>query len=264
MMTQMTQQPKVRSQDIKKALSVRHRLDLFLTEVKNGPTMTGLKVIDALAVAKSWSKPCISGYEIKVSRNDFIRDTKWPAYLEMTNRFSFVCPKGLISPDDLPKNVGLIYFNPDKGTLYTKRAPIFRQIDLPENMLYYLLMNRVDSASYPFFNNKAEYFKEYLENKSGNKGLGKAVKTKLTKEVDSLQRKVDRLEKENRMLSKDAEAAREVEVLLNNLGIYVFNSSEIPKHVKGLIRSNLPTSTRNAIKRINEDLSKIVSSMEGQ
>ena len=53
---------------------------------------------------KSW------GYEIKVSRGDFLQDKKWKDYLQFCNYFYFLAPKGIIKPDELPKEIGLIEF----------------------------------------------------------------------------------------------------------------------------------------------------------
>jgi hypothetical protein len=81
----------VRSCDIKLALSKRHKDDYFLTEVKDGPTMGASHArIDAWAMKKSWSKPLVWGYEIKVSRSDFLNDTKWPAYWGYSIRHDYL------------------------------------------------------------------------------------------------------------------------------------------------------------------------------
>jgi len=48
------------------------------------------------------------GYEIKVSRSDFLGDDKWDNYLKYCNYFYFVAPKGLIGKHELPDGVGLI------------------------------------------------------------------------------------------------------------------------------------------------------------
>lgn len=48
-------------------------------------------------------------YEFKVNRYDFLNDKKWQNYLEYCNKLIFVCPKGIINPDELPKGIGLIY-----------------------------------------------------------------------------------------------------------------------------------------------------------
>ena len=50
----------------------------FMTKVKTGSTWfnPNLKIIDAVSIKKSWKKPCIIFYEVKVARSDFVNDEK--------------------------------------------------------------------------------------------------------------------------------------------------------------------------------------------
>lgn len=169
-------QNRVRADMIKLALSKRHTRDSFFTEVKNGPTHTSheLLIMDAVAFKKSWANPCIMGYEIKVSRSDFLGDEKWRGYLQYCNQFSFVCPRGMIEPDELPDDIGLIYYNPDKETLYTRRKATHREIDPPLGMMMYLIM-RWDGQKHPFFTTEREYFEALRADKKDRKELGRFV-----------------------------------------------------------------------------------------
>ena len=91
---------KVTAFEIKKALGKRHGdREFFITECKNGPTGVArgqLLLFDAIAIYKSWSRPQIRGYEIKVSRRDFLRDAKYTQYLPYCHEFYFVTPTGLV------------------------------------------------------------------------------------------------------------------------------------------------------------------------
>lgn len=93
---------KVTSTDIKLALKDMHsgRASYFITECKTCstyfPDPQGLLIFDGLAITKSYTKPNIIGYEIKVSRSDFLQDNKWHLYLQYCNEFFFVVPKGLV------------------------------------------------------------------------------------------------------------------------------------------------------------------------
>ena len=57
--------------EIKRALAEKHYKDFFITECKSGPTQIAaagtLKILDGLAIKKSWTAPCFTGYEIKVT-----------------------------------------------------------------------------------------------------------------------------------------------------------------------------------------------------
>jgi hypothetical protein len=64
--------------------------------------------IDALLLEtrKRW----IRGFEIKVSRGDFLQDDKWQLYSQFCSSLSVGCPYGLIKPDEVPAPYGLAYF----------------------------------------------------------------------------------------------------------------------------------------------------------
>lgn len=125
---------------------------VFYPEVKSGPSWgqnnKKLFILDAVAIKKSWSRPCIYGYEIKVSRSDFFRgkDIALREYTKYCHKFSFVCPPNVIKLDELPGDVGLIYYSPEHDCLFEKRRAMHRKVDLRSaeitNMLYYLALYR--------------------------------------------------------------------------------------------------------------------------
>lgn len=53
-------------------------------------------------------------YEVKLTRSTWISDNKYQKYLNCCNKLYIACPKGIISKDELPKEVGLITRN-DNG-----------------------------------------------------------------------------------------------------------------------------------------------------
>ena len=48
------------------------------------------------------------GYEIKISRSDFLSDKKHMRYLDFCTFFYFIAPKGLIKAEELYSTIGLI------------------------------------------------------------------------------------------------------------------------------------------------------------
>ena len=49
------------------------------------------------------------GYEIKMSRSDFLHDEKWTSYLPNFHYFWFAIPEpGIVLPEELPDDVGLL------------------------------------------------------------------------------------------------------------------------------------------------------------
>lgn len=188
-----TANARVRADLIYKALAKKHKRDVFIGEVKTGRTWDAprghLGIIDALAIKRSWTNPCITGYEVKVSRGDFMRDEKWPKYVAMCHRFYFVCPKGIVEPEDLPAGIGLLWYNPEKGTLYTRVAANYRVMEeLPTDMLYYIILSKTDSDRHPFFSDTREYLEAWLEDKEERYAFGIRVSDKLAKAKKELER----------------------------------------------------------------------------
>lgn len=203
---------KVKAQEILHALSKRHWEDFFTTEVRDGPSYTQYVIMDALAIKKSWKNPCFTGYEIKVSRSDFIRDTKWPAYLNMCHEFYFVCPKGMIQPEELPDEVGLLWFNPESKSFYTKRKARYRKIEITNNMLMCVIMSHLSSDRHPFYSSAREFFEGWLENKRVSSELGYRVRSemvnrmvKITDENVRLKSKLQMYEEQEKLLEKIAD-----------------------------------------------------------
>ncbi|WP_339060066.1 MmcB family DNA repair protein [Tepidibacillus marianensis] len=183
----------VTSSDIKKALAKKHRdREFFITECKNGPTGTGLLQFDGLAIYKSWAHPNIVGYEIKVSRSDFLRDNKFFRYMPYCHELYFVVPTGLIDRMELPNDIGLMYYNPETKALTTKKKAIHRKIEVDANMLLYIIMNRLDSDRLPFHSTQAEYWRDWLDNKISNRELGWQVKSKLLNQIRELEQENQR------------------------------------------------------------------------
>ncbi|WP_238649740.1 hypothetical protein [Paenibacillus piscarius] len=218
----MTKPAPVRADLIKKALADRHKDDFFMTEVKDGPTQSvrhHLK-LDALAIRKSWSKPLLSGYEIKVSRSDFLRDDKWMGYLPLCHEFSFVCPAGLIKPEELPEQVGLIYYNPEKETLLTKRKAVYRLVDIPANMLMYIIMNRLDNDRHPFFSDQREQIEAYIKDKVNRYNLSESYKHKIAVRLADMEKEVAEIRRKNERFDKTQAAYDRLRKLAEQAGCH--------------------------------------------
>ena len=64
---------------------------------------------DVLGI-KRWDRE-IRIWEVKSCRADFVSDKKWESYLPYCTHFAFAAPEGAISPDELPKEIGLVEFS---------------------------------------------------------------------------------------------------------------------------------------------------------
>lgn len=250
MRRQLTPCP-VRAEDISLALSKKHSSDFFMTEVKNGPSgWSGSNVrMDAVAIAKSWTHPCIYGYEIKVSRQDFLNDKKWPIYKDQTHSFSFVCPKGLIDPKEDSEDGGLIYYSEQTSKLYTRKKAKYRECEMNAGMLLYIIMNRLDSDRYPFFSSKEEYLKAYIRNETDKEQLGWSVGSKMADDIQALAEKNRMLERELNALEDMREAFNEIHRTLEEAGI-ICSVYTMPKEIRKLTQDGVPNSVEIELKRI--------------
>lgn len=111
----------------------------------------------------------------------FYRINKWHLYLQYCNEFYFVVPKGLVKKEELPDHVGLIYFNPDTKALRTVKKALYRQIEEPVGVYKYIIFSRLEEDRIPFYNDRAEYCKDYLEDKVVKSAIGQRLRHKVSK-----------------------------------------------------------------------------------
>lgn len=205
----------ISSQTICRALHAHHAEDFFFAEVKSGSSWhpaggQRLAIMDALAIKKSYARPCWTGYEIKVSRSDFQRDSKWTAYLPFCNRFYFVCPKGMITKDEIPAPAGLIWYDPENKKLHTVKATAYRQVEVSKDILLYLLYSRLESDRHPFFSDQRLYWESWLEDKKHRHELAHKVKSALWKQLRELEIEAHKKQLEHERVQLNLNALYEV------------------------------------------------------
>lgn len=170
------------AETLEKLLKSRHSKDVFVTECKNGCSYNGHLRMDAWVMTKSWSNPLCICYEIKVSRSDFLNDTKYRGYLPYCNEFYFVCPPKLIMPNEIPKDCGLLWASTTGTRLYNKKKSPYRDVVIPEDLFRYVLMCRsmIQKNEYSFKPSTGkEFWLEWLKAKEGDLELGDRVGKKL-------------------------------------------------------------------------------------
>jgi len=64
-------------------------------------------------------KRLIRGFEIKLSRADFLGDQKWQLYSEFCSSLSIACPRDLIKPEEVAKPFGLVYISSEQRGGYS-------------------------------------------------------------------------------------------------------------------------------------------------
>jgi len=133
------------SDEILKVIKRHHSKDIVVPECKTGPTWynNNLLRLDAWVMERSWINLNMIGYEIKISRGDFKADKKWKKYLLYCNQFYFICPWGMIKPEEIDNNdVGLCWISKNRHRMYFKKQSRRRDIEIPISLLLHIIINR--------------------------------------------------------------------------------------------------------------------------
>lgn len=195
----------VTAKEILDLLAVRHADAVFVPECKNGPSQgSNHNRMDAWVMNKSWSAPLTIGYEIKVNRQDFLRDQKWHSYLPLCNEFYFVTPKDVIEPSELPQEAGLLLASENLKRLYIKKKAPRRPGDINVDVFRYVLMCRARITRKEIQpddpNDKLEYWKRWLEKSKESRDIGYMVSQRMSDLWREMERRCDELERENKAL----------------------------------------------------------------
>lgn len=95
---------------------------------------------DVIIIKPSYTRFCVSIFEIKISRSDFlsdIRSGKWMGYLKHCHRFYFAVAQGVAKKEDIPEEAGLIIRGPN-GWQVQKGAPVIDN-EIPQETLMSML-----------------------------------------------------------------------------------------------------------------------------
>jgi len=237
------------SLDIKKILEKKHKDDFFLCEVKTTATVRGLGIVDAFAMKKSWAHPCITIYEIKITRNDFIRDQKWMKYLPFCNEFYFISPKDLIKESEIPKDAGLYYVSKARVKV-VKKAP-YRSEPIDNDIFRYVLMNRIDEDRYPFHRDKAHYLQDFIDHKITFHQLGEKVSWEIARQLRDKEREVDRFKEKAKKFDKIVEVLKKY-----NINEY-FPEEKINQILSGELSAGIKQELMNFLNKTIKEAQKL-------
>lgn len=180
----------MRSDEVIKALKHHYRDSkrFFMEQVKNGASRTGqdMVIMDGVAILKSWVKYKIIGFEVKVSRWDFLQDTKRHSYLNYVHEFYFVVPEWLVSKHEIPEWIGLMYVMPD-GSMKIVKRPKYMIKDIPTDFFKYIIFSKLnnDYTYQPEPMSRGE-IRKYLDDKKDDIEIWKLLRTKLARKVSDL------------------------------------------------------------------------------
>lgn len=177
--------------DIISMLETRHKDDAFFSEVAIN---SGQRRMDAWAMKPSYTKSLITAYEVKVSRSDFLHDTKMQEYMPYCNQMYLVAPKGVVKDGELPEGFGFILAT-EKRLLTKIKAPV-REVEIPEGFWRALIVNRLKNkdkmlsdSDYELMRRvkKVNDFTAYKEGKAEFKDIGKHISEKLQRELRQIE-----------------------------------------------------------------------------
>jgi len=207
---------------------------------------------------RSWIKPNIFGYEIKVNRNDFLKDEKWRLYLDYCTDFYFVCPRGLIDKSELPAEIGLVITSTNAKRLFTIKKAITRDVQIPEELYKYILMCRSEIRSE--HDNKDEYWRHWLAARDEEKSIGHRVSKKI---MELVEKRIDVVDIENKRLKRETENLKQIKDFMLSIGFDEKNLREnfdwdLKPRLKQFaqqIPNELPSQMRTTINSL-ENISK--------
>jgi len=250
---------KFRSIDLIKLLAIKHSDDVFLSEVG---VRSGGQRMDAWALKVTYKCLNAIGYEVKVSRSDFVNDEKWRTYLRYCTRFYFVCPSGVIQPEELPDDTGLYWVAKTGSRLLRKKLAPFRDIHLSEEFWMSLIFNKMTPGKNQRTCDKTEYWKAWLEAKKEKSELGYNVRGKLREVV---KHQIEQVGIKNRELCDENRRLEWTKEILEELGITDLTSWRTSKasisHRVEKFLGGLPSGFGGDISRLLSDLKTVQSSL---
>jgi len=260
----------MRADLILRALARRHTSDIFLTEVKTGPTLTAskgeLRRIDALVIKQSWARPLFTAYEVKVSRSDFLNDDKWTEYLPYCHRFYFACPAGLIQRDEVPDPAGLAWVDPDTLEVSVRKAARSRMIDIPWELLYYIVISKLESDRHPFFSSQREMLEVWVEDKTKRKWLGLEVATRMAERVREAEYAIFRAEIAERELERYKKGFSQLWAVMKECGwpvLPIFTDEGLDRVTLSSLREAFSVGSSPVVNRlINDAIEKLKMAKE--
>lgn len=223
---------KITAHTLATLLREKHKDDLFFSEISCGHDVfeasCGNARLDHWAMKKSWSNPNYIGYEVKVSRADFMQDTKWPIYLNSCTQFYFVVAPDVCDVSEIGEQAGLMVVSKNGKRLVTKKkAPRLKpKRERIYNMMKLALMRQGDGIpQIDKLNQHPHQILDYLENAQEDKIVGSRVAHQLKHTRDLLDRRETQLQADKKKSEELLRIARE-------LGISEHDLAYIPERAK--------------------------------
>lgn len=197
------------AQHLKQLLADRHCADAFVPECKMGSV--GSRSLDGWVLLPTWSPLTTIGYEIKVSRSDWLQDQKFEEYRAVCHLFFVVAPKGVIERQELPSGVGLL--EPiGSGTgerLVMRLKPARNEPDskkLVSLMAHALMWKRAEGDHKRMDRQRqAAFWREWVEQKQDFHRVGRNVRGRMRKMLSEAIEQRDQATRQSAALQEAAD-----------------------------------------------------------
>jgi len=131
-------------------------------------------------------------------------------------------PSGLLHKDEIPDNMGLIYYNPETGKLLKKKNALYREIEEPVGVYKYIIFSRIEQDRNPFYSSQKEYAKAYLEDRAEKNYIGTRLKSKMAHDLADAYERLERL----KSVEEEIELLKRIKKVMNENGIYCWFSDD--------------------------------------
>ncbi len=204
------------AKDVIKLLQSRHSKDVFFSEIAVDGRES--KRMDGWALKPSYTQKLVTGYEVKVSRSDFLQDNKMYEYMGYCNQMYLVAPAGVCRLEEIPEGFGFVLATENR--LLTKKKAPYREVEIPESFYRGLLCNRAKNDFMRMSDMEIELhrrvgmistFENYVEGKYGLKELGSSVAKKLYTDsiyIEEEKQKIESMKNEKEHWEKFSNALR--------------------------------------------------------
>lgn len=159
----------------------------------------------------------------------------------------------MIQPEELPKEIGLIYFNENTEQLRTVRKAAFRTIEIPRTMLEYIIMAKVDSDRHPYFNTQREELEAWVQDCLDRKSLSRHVQQKLRQQLNEIEMNERDIDDKRWLSEREKQIWHELREELERRGVN-FETYQWKEHLQTVLIGSVPATTEGWIDQLYHDL----------
>lgn len=247
--------------ELNRLLAARHSDGVYVPECKMGAA--GSRTLDGWALLPTWSPLTTIGYEIKVSRSDWLQDQKYEEYRACCHLFFVVAPAKIVQRGEIPAGVGLLEpIGDGTGRRLVMRVKAVRQAPddakLARLMAYALMWRRVQAN--PMLDERpkrAVRWAQWVAEQQEFHVIGRSVSRRMRALVTAAQDAQQRAESRANRLEHAA-------ALLRELGIDdTFNRFAVRREIERAIGGDRDalvrdvSSARQALQQLEQRLSNL-------